>query len=398
MRNSISNRISQSVAGSEAQRKYKSKRSKSVSEFSSNPYKKCTKSEGDCKEAIPADLTEDETNKNLSEDNTINVSKSSHNEYFEEIIDLAKCIKKSIKDFLYVISFDKNMQRLVPKLTVYKKTCREGKVKNKLVLAVDYYLKVYCNNFEYDIVRRFFIPEKETYNSLELFNLGFASEENLEQLWTLMEETIKSNSKRFRNIILYGGIRKSKGKIKLMHEDKMMKLLFIISKFKIGSILFIDFELSWDIFVQTIQTMKWRFSLMFINWLIASKTRDKSYAIINNQSSRLIKFFNCNFKSNYLDDCKISRKGKTELSDVIKYICLNKYWEKHLHKIFLLKSFGYDFYILSFYKQMRPNINLSMSRWYLKTIKQFLKILKRFNYIEKEKVSKFKYLIKISKA
>ena len=187
---------------------------------------------------------------------TINVSKSSHNEYFEENIDLAEYIKENFKDFRFVISYDENIQRLVPKLTVYKKTYREGKVKNKLVLVVDYYIKVYCNNFEYDIVRRFFVPEKETFNNLELFNLGFASEENFEQLCKLMLKTFESSPKRFRNIILYGGIRKSNGKIKLMHEEKMKKLLMIISKIEIGSIFLIDFEFNSNIFVQIIQTMK----------------------------------------------------------------------------------------------------------------------------------------------
>ena len=139
----------------------------------------------------------------MSEENTVNVSKSSHNEYFEENIDLAEYIKESFKDFRYVISHDENMQRLVPKLTVYKKTYRGGKVKNKLVLVVDYYLRIYCNNFEYDIIRRFFAPEKETFNNLELFNLGFTSEENFEQLSKLMEETFKSNPKRFRNTLSF---------------------------------------------------------------------------------------------------------------------------------------------------------------------------------------------------
>ena len=335
IRNSISNGESQNVASSKFQWTCKSKRPKSVSEFSSNPYELCAKSEGDCKSAITATLTEDEAYRFLSEDNTVNVSKSSHNEYFEENINLAEYIKENFKDFRFLISHDENMQRLVPKLTVYKKTCREGKVKNKLVLAVDYYLKVYCNNFEYDIVRRFFIPEKETFNNLELFNLGFASEEKLEQLCKLMEETFKRNPKRFRSIIIYGGVRKSKGKIKLMNEEKIKKILSIISKFKTGSILFIDFELSWDIFVQIIQMMKWRFVIMFLNWLIVSKNIIESYVKINNKSSRLIKFCNCNFESNYLDDSKISDEKSTELSYVIKYICLNKYWEKHLHKIFL---------------------------------------------------------------
>ena len=180
----------------------------------------------------------------MSETNTVNLSKSSHNEYFKEITDLAEYIKEDFKDFRFVISHDENMQKLFPKLTVYKKIYREGKVKNKLVLAVDYYIKVYCNNFEYDIVRRFFVPEKETFNNLELFNLGFASEENLEQLCKLMEKTFENNPKRFRNIMLYGGIRKSKGKVKLIYEDKMKNFLLIISKFEIGSILFIDLELS----------------------------------------------------------------------------------------------------------------------------------------------------------
>ena len=174
--------VSQSIAGSELQWAFKSKEHKSVSEFSSKHSKLCFKSEGGYKAVINATLTEDKANKILSETNTVNVSKSSHNEYFEENIDLAEYIKENYEDIRFVISYDENMQRLVPKLTVYKKTYREGKVKNKLVLVVDYYLKVYCNNFEYDIVRRFFVPEKETYNNLALFNLGFTSEENLEKL------------------------------------------------------------------------------------------------------------------------------------------------------------------------------------------------------------------------
>ena len=117
----------------------------------------------------------------------------------------------------------------------------------------------------------------------------------------------------------------------------MKKFLIVLSKFEIGSIFLIDFEFNSDIFVQIIQTIKWRFSLIFINWLIASKNITKSYAKVNNKSSRLIKFINCNFESNYFNDSKISRRSKTELSDVIKYIWLNKYWEKHLHKIFFIK-------------------------------------------------------------
>ena len=376
MKNKQFDVLSHNIDFSELQWVFKSKEQNSVSEFSSKHSKLCFKSLGDYKPAITATLTEDEAYRFLSEENTVNVSKSSHNEYFEENIDLAEYIKESFKDFRYVISHDENMQRLVPKLTVYKKTYRGGKVKNKLVLVVDYYLRIYCNNFEYDIIRRFFAPEKETFNNLELFNLGFTSEENFEQLSKLMEETFKSNPKRFRNIIQYGGIRKNKGKRKLIHENKMKKFLIVLSKFEIGSIFLIDFEFNSDIFVQIIQTIKWRFSLIFINWLIASKNITKSYAKVNNKSSRLIKFINCNFESNYFNDSKISRRSKTELSDVIKYIWLNKYWEKHLHKIFLFNSFEHDFDILSYYKQIKPKINISMSRWYLKTIKQFLEILK----------------------
>ena len=238
-----------------------------------------------------------------------------------------------------MIIHDENIQRLVPKLTVYKKTYREGKVKNKLVLAVDYYLKIFCNNFEYDIVRRFFIPEKETYNNLELLNFGFTSEENLEQLCKLMEETFENNPKRFRNIILFGGIQKSKGKIKLMHKDKMKKFLIIISKLKTLSIFLIDFEFHSDIFVQIIQTIKWRFSLIFINWLIVYQITIESFAKNNHKSSRMIKFCNCNFKSNYFNDSKNFYERDTELSYALKHICLNNYWEKHLHKIFFLNIF-----------------------------------------------------------
>ena len=255
MRNKQFDVVSLSVAGSEAQRKYKSKRSKSVSKFSSKHYKLCIKSEGDFKAAITAVLTEDETKKFLSVTNTVNVSKSSHNQYYEEITDLAEYIKEDYKDFYFVNSYNENMKRLVPKLTVYKKTFKE-EVKYKLVLEVDYYLKVYCDNFEDDIVRRFFVPEKETYNNLELFNLGFASEEKLEQLCKLMEETFKRNPKRFRSIILFGGIQKSEGKIKLMHNDKIKKLFIIISKFKTGFIFLIDFELTSYIFIQIIQTTR----------------------------------------------------------------------------------------------------------------------------------------------
>ena len=139
----------------------------------------CFKYVGDNEEAISAALTEVEKYKLFSETDSVNVSKSCHNEYFEEITDLAKYIKENNKDLRFVISYDKDMQKLVPKLTVYKKTYKQCKVKNKLLLEVDYYLKIYCNNFEYDIVRRFFAPEKETFNNLELFNLGFASKEKL---------------------------------------------------------------------------------------------------------------------------------------------------------------------------------------------------------------------------
>ena len=214
MKNNQFDVVSQSIPDSELQWVCKLKGAKSVSEFSSKHSSLNFKSVGDYKPAITAVLTEDKAIRFLSETNTVNVSKSSHNEYFEENIDLAEYIKENFKDLRFVISHDENMQRFVPKLTVYKKTYRGGKVKNKLVLVVDYYLKVYCNNFEYDIVRRFFAPEKETYNNLELFNLGFTSEENFEQLCKLMQKTFESNPKRFRNIILYGGVRKSKGKIK----------------------------------------------------------------------------------------------------------------------------------------------------------------------------------------
>ena len=203
MKNKQFDVLSHNIDFSELQWVFKSKEQNSVSEFSSKHSKLCFKSLGDYKPAITATLTEDEAYRFLSEENTVNVSKSSHNEYFEENIDLAEYIKESFKDFRYVISHDENMQRLVPKLTVYKKTYRGGKVKNKLVLVVDYYLRIYCNNFEYDIIRRFFAPEKETFNNLELFNLGFTSEENFEQLSKLMEETFKSNPKRFRNTLSF---------------------------------------------------------------------------------------------------------------------------------------------------------------------------------------------------
>ena len=177
-------------------------------------------------------LKEHEENKFLSETNSVNVDKSSYNEYFQEITDLAEYIKENYKDFRFVISHDENMQRLVPKLTVYKKTYKGGKVKNKLVLVVDYYLKVYCNSFEYDIVRRFFAPEKETYNNLELFNLGFATEKNFEQLCKLMQETFKNNSKRFRNITILGIVLSPKKTVTLPNsEGELTKAIFIFPKF-----------------------------------------------------------------------------------------------------------------------------------------------------------------------
>ena len=270
--------------------------------------------------------------------------RNSHNEYFDEIKELAKDVISEFENYDYTVNIDETKRNQVPQLTIYKKASWDDKNNEVPILSVDFYLKIYCNNFEYNIVRRFFAPEKETFNNLELFNLGFASEEDLEQLCKLIRKNFESNPKRLRNIILYGGVRKSKGKIKLMNEEKIKKILSIISKFKTGSILFIDFELSWDIFVQIIQMMKWRFVILFLNWLIVSKNIIESYAKINNKSSRLIKFCNCNFESNYLDDSEISDEKSTELSYVIKYICLNKYWEKHLHKIFLYFLF-FNYYI-----------------------------------------------------
>ena len=71
-----------------------------------------------------------------------------------------------------------------------------------------------------------------------------------------MQVTVESNPKRFRNIILYGGVQKSKGKINLKFEDKMKKFVIFINKFKARSIFLIDFKFSSDIFVQIIQKIK----------------------------------------------------------------------------------------------------------------------------------------------
>ena len=79
------------------------------------------------------------------------------------------------------------------------------------------------------------------------------------------------------------------------------------------------------------------------------------------------------------------------LSIILLYIKFIIYYKGILSILFLFNSFEHDFYILCFYKQIKMDINHLKSRWYRYTIKQFLKILRNFKYLEEEKVSKFIY-------
>ena len=117
--------------------------------------------------------------------------------------------------------------------------------------------------------------------------MAFASEDRLEQICIFMEELAEKEPKRFRNIIIYAGIRKNKEKIKLKHEEKMKLLLKSISNFETGSIFLIDFEFSSDIFVQLIQNVYCEIRVVFINCKIIPLKSIESYQKVIFKSSKI---------------------------------------------------------------------------------------------------------------
>ena len=80
-----------------------------------------------------------------------------------------------------------------------------------IVVRTDHYLSIYWNHINnQEVIESFLNIEKDSYNTIELFNVGKASDDNLNTLSNILKNVAKNDSERFRNILIYGLERESK--------------------------------------------------------------------------------------------------------------------------------------------------------------------------------------------
>ena len=187
-------------------------------------------------------------------------------QYFDKLQKEASEFEKT-SQIIIETKYVENEPSLVKELIIRLKEHEETS-KRSILMKIGVFLSIYWNNLIYEIINKLLILEKESFNSIELFNISTASVDNINNLAKILLEIKDDDEYKFRNIVLYGAERSNKIPLKWENTEWLEILLGAISKFKLFWLFIMNLELESSTIFKIQNEWNAYYCILFINWKI----------------------------------------------------------------------------------------------------------------------------------